>query len=225
MRLLVVEDEAKVASFVKKGLESEHYAVDVASDGEDGLHLGSTEDYDLILLDILLPKLNGYEVLRGLRDRNIRTPVIMVTARGSLDDRVKGLDLGADDYLVKPFAFEELLARVRALLRRRTASGSGSPTVRVGPLVLDPVAHKITAHGEPMDLTAKEYALLEYLMRNEGVVCTRAMIAQHVWDINFDTYTNLIDVFINHVRKKLQAHGCDKMIQTLRGVGYVLAAS
>jgi len=223
MRLLVVEDEAKVASFVKKGLEAENYAVDVASDGEDGLHLGSTEDYDLILLDILLPKLNGYEVLRGLRDRNIRTPVIMLTARGSLDDRVKGLDLGADDYLVKPFAFEELLARVRALLRRRTASGS--PTVRVGPLVLDPVAHKITAHGEPVDLTAKEYALLEYLMRNEGVVCTRAMIAQHVWDINFDTYTNLIDVFINHVRKELQAHGCDKMIQTLRGVGYVLAAS
>jgi len=222
MRLLLVEDEAKVASFIKKGLEAEKYAVDVAPDGEDGLHLATTEDYDLILLDILLPKLNGWEVLRGIRDRDIRTPVIMLTARGALDDRVKGLDLGADDYLVKPFAFEELLARIRALLRRRSATAS--PILKVGPLVLDPAAHKVTAHGHVLDLTAKEYALLEYLMRLEGAVCTRAMIAQHVWDINFDTYTNLIDVFINHLRKKLQAHGCDKMIQTVRGVGYVLVA-
>ncbi len=223
MRLLLVEDEPKVASFVKKGLEAESYAVDVAADGEDGLHLATTEDYDLILLDILLPKLNGYEVLRGLRERDIRTPVLMLTARGALDDRVKGLDLGADDYLVKPFAFEELLARVRALLRRRSAAAS--PILRVGPIVMDPVAHKVTVHGRPLDLTAKEYALLEYLMRNEGAACTRAMIAQHVWDINFDTYTNLIDVFINHLRKKLQAHGCERMIQTVRGVGYVLSAS
>jgi len=222
MRLLLVEDEAKVASFIKKGLEAEKYAVDVAPDGEDGLHLATTEDYDLILLDILLPKLNGWEVLRGIRDRDIRTPVIMLTARGALDDRVKGLDLGADDYLVKPFAFEELLARIRALLRRRSATAS--PILKVGPLVLDPAAHKVTAHGHVLDLTAKEYALLEYLMRLEGAVCTRAMIAQHVWDINFDTYTNLIDVFINHLHKKLQAHGCDKMIQTVRGVGYVLVA-
>ncbi|MBM4038054.1 MAG: response regulator transcription factor [Planctomycetes bacterium] len=223
MRLLVVEDEPKVASFIKKGLEAENYAVDVAADGEDGLHLGATEDYDLILLDILLPKLNGYEVLKGLRERGLRTPVIMLTARSALDDRVKGLDLGADDYLVKPFAFEELVARVRALLRRRSATAS--PILHVGPLVLDPVAHRVTAHGHALDLTAKEYALLEYLLRNEGVVCTRAMIAQHVWDINFDTYTNLIDVFINHLRKKLQPHGCERMIQTVRGVGYVLAAT
>jgi DNA-binding response OmpR family regulator len=223
LRLLLVEDESKVASFIKKGLEAEKYAVDVAPDGEEGLHLGSTEDYDLILLDILLPKLNGYEVLRLLREKGIRTPVIMLTARSALDDRVKGLDLGADDYLVKPFAFEELLARVRALLRRRAASSS--PILRVGQLVVDPVAHKATARGHTLDLTAKEYALLEYLMRNEGVVCTRAMIAQHVWDINFDTYTNLIDVFINHLRRKLQAHGCERMIQTVRGAGYVLSAS
>jgi len=223
MRLLVVEDEAKVASFIKKGLEAENYAVDVAADGEDGLHLGATEDYDLILLDILLPKLNGYEVLKGLRDRGLRTPVIMLTARTALDDRVRGLDLGADDYLVKPFAFEELVARIRALLRRRSATAS--PTLHVGPIVFDPVAHKVTVHGQALDLTAKEYSLLEYLLRNEGVVCTRAMIAQHVWDINFDTYTNLIDVFINHLRKKLQQHGCDRMIQTVRGVGYVLAAT
>ncbi|MBM4033281.1 MAG: response regulator transcription factor [Planctomycetes bacterium] len=223
MRLLLVEDESKVASFIKKGLEAEKYAVDVAADGEDGLHLGSSEDYDLVLLDILLPKLNGYEVLRMLRDRGIRTPVIMLTARSALDDRVKGLDLGADDYLVKPFAFEELLARVRALLRRRAASPS--PILRVGQLVVDPVAHKATARGHALDLTAKEYSLLEYLMRHEGAVCTRAMIAQHVWDINFDTYTNLIDVFINHLRKKLQVHGCERMIQTVRGAGYVLSAS
>ncbi len=223
MRLLVVEDEPKVASFIKKGLEAERYAVDLAEDGEDGLHLGATEDYDLILLDILLPKLNGYEVLRGLRDRGVRTPVLMLTARSALDDRVRGLDLGADDYLVKPFAFEELLARVRALLRRR-AEGA-SPVLRVGPLVLDPGTRKATAHGRPLDLTGKEYALLEYLMRHEGVVCTRAMIAQHVWDISFDTYTNLIDVLINHLRKKLHAHGCDKMVQTVRGAGYALSAT
>jgi len=223
MRLLVVEDEAKVASFVKKGLEAENYAVDVAGDGEEGLHMAITEDYDVILLDILLPKLNGFEVLRRLRERNVRTPVIMLTARAELDDRVRGLDLGADDYLVKPFAFEELLARVRALLRRR--SQAVGPIIRVGPLALDPVARSVAANGHPVELTGKEYALLEYLMRNEGTVCTRAMIAQHVWDINFDTYTNLIDVFINHLRKKLQPHGCDRMIQTVRGVGYVLTAT
>jgi DNA-binding response OmpR family regulator len=222
MRLLVVEDEVKVASFLKRGLETENYAVDVAYDGEEGLHLATTQDYDLVLLDILLPKLNGYEVLDKLRARNIKAPVIMLTARGALDDRVKGLDLGADDYLVKPFAFEELLARVRALLRRRSAGAS--PILKVGPLVMDPVAHKVAASSKPVDLTPKEYALLEYLLRNEGVVCTRTMIAQHVWDINFDTYTNLIDVFINHIRKKLQPHGCDRMIQTVRGVGYVLKA-
>jgi len=209
MRLLVVEDEAKVASFVKKGLEAENYAVDVAGDGEEGLHMAITEDYDVILLDILLPKLNGFEVLRRLRERNVR--------------RVRGLDLGADDYLVMPFAFEELLARVRALLRRR--SQAVGPIIRVGPLALDPVARSVAANGHPVELTGKEYALLEYLMRNEGTVCTRAMIAQHVWDINFDTYTNLIDVFINHLRKKLQPHGCDRMIQTVRGVGYVLTAT
>jgi len=222
MRLLVVEDEMKVASFLKRGLEAENYAVDIACDGEQGLQLATTQDYDLVLLDILLPKLNGLEVLSKLRDRNIRTPVIMLTARGALGDRVQGLDRGADDYLVKPFAFEELLARVRALLRRRATGGS--PILRVGPVVLDPVAHKVQVRGTEIDFTPKEYALLEYLLSNEGTVCTRQMIAQHVWDINFDTYTNLIDVFINHLRKKLQPHGCETMIQTVRGVGYVLKA-
>ena len=222
MRLLVVEDEMKVASFLKRGLEAENYAVDVATDGEDGLHLATSHDYDLIMLDILLPKLTGFEVLQKLRERNIRTPVIMLTARGALGDRVQGLDLGADDYLVKPFAFEELLARVRALLRRRATGGS--PILHVGPIVLDPVAHEVRVGDRSVEFTPKEYALLEYLMHNEGTVCTRTMIAQHVWDINFDTYTNLIDVFINHLRKKLQPYACDKMIQTVRGVGYVLQA-
>jgi len=222
MRLLIVEDEAKVASFIKRGLEAENYAVDAALDGKEGLHLATVHDYDLILLDILLPKLDGFGVLAKLRARNIRTPVIMLTARGELDDRVRGLDLGADDYLVKPFAFEELLARVRALLRRR--SDTASPILRVGRLVMDPVAHSVTIDDQEVEFTPKEYSLLEYLMRNEGGVCTRAMIAQHVWDINFDTYTNLIDVFINHLRRKLQPHGCEKMIQTVRGVGYVLKA-
>ncbi len=222
MRLLVVEDEPKVASFLKRGLEAENYAVDVAYDGEDGLFLATSHDYDLILLDILLPKVNGLDVLAKLRERGIAVPVIMLTARGALQDRVRGLDLGADDYLVKPFAFEELLARVRALLRRRSASAS--PSLKVGPIELDPASRKVTVKGKEVEFTPKEFALLEYLMRNEGVVCTRAMIAQHVWDINFDTYTNLIEVFINHLRKKLQPHGCDGMIQTVRGVGYVLKA-
>jgi len=222
MRILVVEDEVRVASFLKRGLEAENYAVDPAVDGEDGLHLATTQDYDLILLDILLPKLNGFEVLTKLRARNIKTPVIMLTARGALGDRVRGLDLGADDYLVKPFAFEELLARVRALLRRRTAGAS--PILRIGSITLDPITHKVTVGDQEVEFTPKEFALLEYLMRNEGMVCTRAMIAQHVWDINFDTYTNLIDVFINHLRKKLQRYGCDKLIQTVRGAGYVLKA-
>jgi len=220
MRILVVEDEAKVASFLKRGLEAENYAVDVASDGEEGLHFATTNDYDMILLDILLPKLGGMEVLSKLRDRNIQTPVIILTARAALGDRVQGLDLGADDYLVKPFAFEELLARVRALLRRRATGGTG--VLRVGPVVMDPVAHKVYVRDHEVEFTPKEYALLEYLLRNEGSILTRAMIAQHVWDINFDTYTNLIDVFINHLRSKLQPYGCDKMIRTIRGVGYVL---
>jgi DNA-binding response OmpR family regulator len=222
MRLLVVEDEMRVASFLKRGLEAENYAVDIAVDGEEGLHLATTQDYDLVLLDILLPKLDGFQVLSKLRDRNIRAPVIMLTARGALGDRVQGLDLGADDYLVKPFAFEELLARVRALLRRRATGGS--PILRVGPIVMDPIAHQVTVDGHEVEFTPKEYALLEYLMHNEGTVLTRAMIAQHVWDINFETYTNLIDVFINHLRKKLQGFRCDTMIQTVRGVGYVLKA-
>jgi len=220
MRVLVVEDEIKVASFLKRGLEAENYAVDVATDGEDGLHLATSNEYDMILLDILLPKLNGFEVLAKLRDRHIATPVIMLTARGALGDRVQGLDLGADDYLVKPFAFEELLARLRALLRRR--STGGSTVLRVGPVVMDPVAHKVFVRDQEVEFTPKEYSLLEYMMRNEGTVLTRAMIAQHVWDINFDTYTNLIDVFVNHLRNKLQPYACDRMIRTMRGVGYVL---
>ena len=220
MRVLVVEDEIKVASFLKRGLEAENYAVDVATDGEDGLHLATSNEYDMILLDILLPKLNGFEVLAKLRDRNIVTPVIMLTARGALGDRVQGLDLGADDYLVKPFAFEELLARLRALLRR--GSSGGSTVLRVGPVLMDPVAHKVFVRDQEVEFTPKEYSLLEYMMRNEGTVLTRVMIAQHVWDINFDTYTNLIDVFVNHLRNKLQPYACDRMIRTVRGVGYVL---
>jgi DNA-binding response OmpR family regulator len=220
MRILVVEDEQRVASFVKRGLEAEHYAVDVAGDGEEGLFLATTQDYDLVLLDVMLPKLDGFEMLKRVREREIATPVIMLTARGELTDRVRGLDLGADDYLPKPFAFEELIARVRALIRRR--SERASPVVRVGALVLDPVTRTVTARDRKVEFTPKEFALLEYLLRHEGTVLTRVMIAQHVWDINFDTYTNLIDVFVNHLRRKLQPHGCDSMIQTVRGVGYVL---
>ena len=220
MRILVVEDEARVASFLKRGLEAESFAVDVAGDGQDGLHLATVHEYDLILLDVMLPKLDGFEVLSKLRARENVTPVIMLTARGELSDRVRGLDLGADDYLAKPFAFAELLARVRALLRRGV--DRATPTVSVGSLALDPMSRTVTAGDAKIEFTPKEFTLLEYLMRNEGTVLTRTMISEHCWDINFDTYTNLIDVFINHLRKKLQPHGLDGMIKTVRGVGYVL---
>jgi heavy metal response regulator len=220
MRILVVEDEMRLASFLKRGLEAEHYAVDVATDGEDGLHLATTEEYDLVLLDVMLPKVNGFEILQQMRTHEIATPVIVLTARGELGDRVRGLDLGADDYLTKPFAFEELIARVRALLRR--GSDRASPFVRVGPILLDPVTRTVTVGNTKIEFTPKEFALLEYIMRNEGTVLTRAMIAQHVWDLNYDSYTNLIDVFVNHLRRKLEPHGCDSMIHTVRGVGYVL---
>ncbi len=221
MRILVVEDERKVASFIRRGLMEESHAVDVARDGEEALTLAEATAYDCIILDVMLPKRDGLSVLRALRAQGVRTPVLLLTARDSLEDKVGGLDSGADDYLTKPFAFEELLARVRALLRRGTPEGGAR--LRVADLVLDPATRRVERGGQRVDLTAKEYALLEYLMRNRGRAVSRTMIAEHVWDLSFDSGTNIIDVYVTYLRKKLDAGHSPKLIHTVRGVGYLLA--
>jgi heavy metal response regulator len=222
VRILVVEDEKKVASFIRKGLEEEGYAVDVAADGEEGLALGLTRVHDLIILDIRLPKMDGLRVLQALRHDRVTAPVLLLTVRATIEDKVLGLDAGADDYLTKPFAFQELVARVRALLRRRT---EGEPTVlRLGDLMLDPARRTVMRGDEKIDLTPREFALLDYFMRNPGRVLTRTMIAEHVWDYSFDTSTNVIDVYVNYLRKKIDAGRDPKLLHTIRGVGYVLKA-
>jgi len=220
MRILIVEDEKKVAGFIKKGFEEETYAVDVAYDGEEGYNLAEMGQYDLIVLDLMLPKMNGMDVLGKLREKKINTPIILLTAKDSVEDKVTGLNKGADDYLTKPFAFSELLARVRSLLRR--GQTETKTVLQVGNLTLDLVSHKVNRNGEEIDLTGKEYSLLEYFMRNEGKVLTRTMIAEHVWDYNFDTFTNVIDVYVNHLRKKIDKKHSEKLLHTLRGVGYVM---
>jgi len=220
MRLLVVEDEKKVARFIKQGLEEEGYAVDVAGDGAEGLAMALDGVHDLLILDLGLPRINGLQVLEELRRRKITMPVLLLTVRATIEDKVLGLDAGADDYLTKPFAFQELLARVRALLRRR---GEGSPPLlQFSDLVLDPARRTVSRRGEKLDLTAKEFAILEYFMRNPGRVLTRTQIIEHVWNYDFDTGTNLVDVYVNYLRKKLDSEREPKLIQTVRGVGYVL---
>ena len=220
MRILVVEDEAKVASFIKRGLEEEHYAVDVATDGEEGVDMVDVYEYDLAILDIMLPKRDGLSVLSHIRKKNNSMPVILLTAKDMLEDKVKGLDMGADDYLTKPFAFEELLARIRALLRR--GKPEESLKLVLDDLVLDPVTHAVTRAGGDIPLTAKEYALLEYFMRNPERVLTRTMISEHVWNIKFDTYTNVIDVYISYLRNKIDKGHDKKLLHTVRGVGYMI---
>ena len=220
MRILIVEDEKKVAGFIKKGLEEETYAIDVAYDGEEGLHLGKEGQYDLIILDIMLPKLDGLEILSQLRTQGNDVPILLLTAKDAVDDRVTGLNKGADDYLTKPFAFSELLARVRVLLRRGKAEVK--TVLQIADLMLDLVSHKVVRGGDEIELTGKEYSLLEYFMRNKDKVLTRTMIAEHVWDYNFDTFTNVIDVYINHLRKKIDKGRENKLLHTLRGVGYIM---
>ena len=220
MRLLLVEDEKKVASFIKKGLEEEGYAVDHASDGETGVVMGLDGIHDLIILDINLPKLDGLRILTELRRKKIATPVLLLTVRATIEDRVIGLDTGADDYLPKPFSFQELLARVRALLRRR--SEAEPPILQVADLTLDPATRLVYRSEEKIELTSKEFSLLDYFMRNQGRVLTRSMIAEHVWDYDFDTTTNVIDVYVNYLRKKIDATREPTLIHTIRGVGYVL---
>ncbi len=222
MRLLVVEDESKVASFIKKGLEEEGYAVDLASDGKGGLTLALDGVHDLIILDMNLPRMDGLVVLQKLRKKGATTPVLLLTVRATIEDKVLGLDTGADDYLTKPFAFQELLARVRALLRRR--GEVEPPLLQVADLTLDPARRVVSRGDEKIELTSKEFALLDYFMRNPGRVLTRTMIAEHVWDYAFDTTTNVIDVYVNYLRKKIDADREQKLIHTVRGVGYVLRA-
>jgi len=223
MRILLVEDDKKVASFIHKGLEEEGYAVDVAPDGEVGLFMGLDRLHDLIILDVMLPKKPGFQVLRELRQAKVVTPVLLLTARDTVEDKVQGLDAGADDYLTKPFAFAELLARVRALLRRRAEARS--PQLQLADLVLDPATRSVTRGGQPITLTNREFALLEYFLRNAGRVLSRAMIAEHVWDYDFDSGTNVIDVYVNYLRKKLDAGRESKLLHTVRGAGYVLKES
>jgi heavy metal response regulator len=220
MRLLLVEDDKKIASFIKKGLEEEGYAVDWAAEGETGFFMGQDEVYDLLILDVNLPHKDGLSILKNLRSRGIGTPVLLLTVRATIEDRVIGLDTGADDYLPKPFAFQELLARVRALLRRRTETEP--PVLKVADLSLDPAKRKVFRGGQPIDLTSKEFSLLEYLMRNKERVVTRTMISEHVWDHNFDTSTNVIDVYVNYLRKKIDLGCQSRLIHTVRGVGYVI---
>lgn len=223
MRIFIVEDEPKVASFIRRALEEESYAVDVCPDGQEGRDLACEVNYDLIILDLMLPNLPGLEVLKGIRAEKVKTPVLILTARSEVDQRVKGLDAGADDYLTKPFAIEELLARARALLRR--ASGETSGILQVDDLVLNPITHEVTRGGKRIDLTSKEYGLLEYMMRNTGRVLTRPMISEHVWDLDFDTFTNVIDVYISYLRNKIDKGHKHHLIHTVRGSGYTLKAS
>ena len=219
MRILVVEDEKKVANFIKRGLEEEKYEVITAADGEDGLKLALEKGADLIVLDWMLPKKDGLSVLKDLRAQENMIPVLMLTAKDSVEDIVKGFDAGSDDYLVKPFAFAELTARVKALLRRRGQDKGAE--IKYADVRLDPVAHKVWRDSKEIGLTEKEYGLLEYFMRNPEQVVTRQMIAEHVWDYTFDTFTNIIDVYVNYLRKKLDREFARKLVHTVRGVGYV----
>ncbi len=220
MRLLVIEDDAKLAAVMRQGLREHGFVVDVAADGSIGLEMGLAGTYDAIVLDVLLPRLNGLDVLKALRARMIPAPVLMLSARGALEDRVRGLDLGADDYLPKPFDFSELLARLRAITRRPAA---GPRTVLVlADLELDPAARDVRRGGRRIELTAREFALLEYLLRRKGVVVTRDMILQNVWDTDYEGGSNLIEVYINYLRRKIDHDATTKLIHTVRGVGYVL---
>ena len=220
MHVLVVEDEKKVASFIKRGLEAANYSVDVEYDGEAGLDRLLDGEYDLVILDVMLPKLDGLGVMQEIRRQQLNVPILLLTARVTVTDKVMGLDLGADDYLTKPFAFEELLARVRALLRRGV--GAAPAVLTVANLKLDPVTREVYRGDKRIDLTAKEFALLEFFLRRHEQVLPRAIIAQHVWGVDYDSFTNVIDVYVNYLRKKIDDNFEPKLIHTVRGVGYVL---
>lgn len=224
MRVLIVEDERKVAQFLKKGFQAESYSADIAADGEQGLRLALSGSYDVIILDIMLPRKNGLEVLKELRLEGIKTPVLMLSVRADVENRIEGLNLGADDYLPKPFAFSEVLARTRALIRRASADAQGT-TLTVANLRLDLLSRTVERAGQKIILTTKEFEVLEYLVRNRGRVLSRVIMTEHIWDMNFDSETNIVDVLINRLRRKIDDAFTPKLIHTVRGVGYVLRES
>ncbi len=223
MRILLVEDEVKMARAVRLSLEREGYSVHVAVDGEEALFHATERGYDAVVLDVTLPGMDGFAVCDALRGRNRWMPVLMLTARDAVEDRIRGLDVGADDYLVKPFSFGELLARLRAIMRRKP---NDRPTVlEVGNVILDPAAHTVVRAGRSVELSAREFALLEYFMRHAGEVVTRAMILEHVWDYNYDGISNVVNVYVGYLRKKLDEASEGSFIHTVRGVGYVVEGS
>ena len=219
VRILVVEDERKVANFIRQGLAEEGHTVEVAADGAAALDLLEGPPYDLVVLDLMLPKVDGFEILKLARARRLTTPVLVLTARDSVADKVRGLDLGADDYLTKPFSFDEFLARVRALLRRGAAAG---PVLRVADLTLDPSTREVRRGVRRITLTVREHALLEYFMRNAGRVLTRPMLAEHVWGLDFDAESNIVDVYVGYLRRKIDGAGDARLLHTVRGAGYAL---
>lgn len=223
MRILVVEDDAKVAGFIKKGLVEEQYAVDVFSNGDDGAFWAAENDYDLIILDIMLPGKDGLSICRELRAKGIVVPIIMLTAKDTVDDKITGLEVGADDYIGKPFAFGEFLARIRALLRR--SQTYKEPLLRIADLEMNPATRIVTRGGQQIALTGKEYALLEYFLRNPGRVLSETRIVEHVWDMNYDPRTNVVNVYIHHLRSKIDSGFENKLIHTIRGTGYVMKDS
>lgn len=225
MKVLIVEDEPKLAGFVKKGLEEQAWEVDVAYDGQMGSSLALSNPYDVIILDVNLPKVNGFQLATLLRNENIRTPILMLTALGTLGDKLAGFDAGADDYLVKPFEFQELIVRLRALQKRSSESGSVSNLLKIADLELDLNERIARRGGHRIELTAKEFGLLEYFMRNRGRVVSRVDIAEKVWDIHFDTGTNTIDVYVNFLRKKIDRDFPQKLIHTVVGMGYIMKDS
>lgn len=221
MKILIVEDESKTGEYLRQGLSEAGFVVDLAKNGTDGLHLAEQGDYDLAILDVMLPEMNGWEILRTVRQQGMQMPAIFLTARDQVEDRIKGLELGADDYIVKPFSFAEVLARVRTVLRRGR-SGTDVTSIRVADLELDLLRRRVSRAGKRIDLTAKEFGLLELLMRRQGEVLPRSLIASQVWDINFDSDTNVIEVAMRRLRVKIDEGQKVKLIQTVRGMGYVL---
>lgn len=218
MRILIIEDEQRLSHTLKKGLAEEGFAIDQAYDGEEGRYLAQTEEYDLILLDVMLPKVDGISICRELRSKNIKTPILMLTAKTTVEDKVAGLDSGADDYMTKPFSFIELRSRIQALLRR--SQQEASPVLRIANLVLDPLKHKVERDGKSISLTPKEFAVLEFLMRHKEEIVTRTMVIEHVWDYNFDSLSNIVDVYVAAIRKKVDGGEKIKLVQTLHGIGY-----
>lgn len=224
MHILVVEDEQRLAVLLRRVLSEERHAVDLAYDGAEGLNLAASDTYDLVVLDLMLPKMDGLEICRVLRRAGIQVPVLMLTARGAVEDRVAGLNVGADDYLVKPFAMEELLARVSALLRRRSQGFDAATQMQVGDLTLDLLRHEARRGGRVIELTAKEFSLLEFLMRHPGQVLTRTQIIDHVWRYDLDALSNVVDIYIHYLRDKIDRGFSDPLIKTVRGVGYRIEA-